>query len=120
MTTNKIDFSKPVETIGGLEVQILSTTVRSPYGPNVGIVTLNDGQQALCQWDHDGLDSKYYDSHSQIFNLRQKKRKVTLYMNVYEDGRGAYGTAYTLEETARRGCDKTVKVVAQPVEVELP
>jgi hypothetical protein len=65
---SNIDFTKPVETVTGIPVQIISTSGREPY-PVVGYV----GEHSLCldEWTSDGLFNLAELDYSE-YNLRNK------------------------------------------------
>jgi len=65
---SNIDFTKPVETVTGIPVQIISTSGREPY-PVVGYV----GVHSLCldEWTSDGLFNVEELDYSD-YNLRNK------------------------------------------------
>jgi hypothetical protein len=65
---SNIDFTKPVETVTGIPVQIISTSGREPY-PVVGYV--GEHSLSLDEWTLDGLFNLAELDYSE-YNLRNK------------------------------------------------
>jgi hypothetical protein len=65
---SNIDFTKPVETVTGIPVQIISTSGREPY-PVVGYV--GEHSLSLDEWTSDGLFNLAELDYSE-YNLRNK------------------------------------------------
>lgn len=73
----KIDFTKPVRTSGGWEVEIYNAERRH------GAVRLSDGWR-LVKWGIHGQP----ECQTYGFDLVQKKKKVVFYKNIYMDEYG--------------------------------
>lgn len=81
-----IDYTKPVETKDGHEVEVYSTDNGGDYP--VHIKYKND--DGFWYPDSRTLDGKAYKSSNDLKDLIQKKEKKTLWVNVYKDGLRLY------------------------------
>jgi hypothetical protein len=96
---SNIDFTKPVETVTGIPVQIISTSGREPY-PVVGYV----GEHSLCleEWTSDGLFNVEELDYSD-YNLRNKATQP-------EEPWAAEKAAFAAGETIEVSCDESTWV----------
>ena len=81
-----IDYTKPVETEGGYKAEVYSTN-NGGESPVHGKIKLNDNFWIIASWRLSG--ESYYPPYSLI----QKKEKITLWVNVYENSSASSGYA---------------------------
>lgn len=78
-TLTTIDFTKPVETVEGIPVTIISNEGRGEYN-NIGYV---DNDPILRCWTNAGIDD-YYPT----YNLQNTPEKIKKWLNIYSSGHG--------------------------------
>ena len=106
-----IDFTKPVETVSGEPVEIITTKGRGEY-PIVGYLGLSD---IIQTWTKDGLyDANPVDPR----NLRNVKTKHKGFVNIYRaNGNVATGLLYDTADEAKHATDPA-RTVATAVPIE--
>jgi len=96
---SNIDFTKPVETVTGIPVQIISTSGREPY-PVIGYV--GEHSLALDEWTSDGLYNVEELDYSE-YNLRNKATQP-------QEPWAAEKAAFAAGETIEVSCDESTWV----------
>lgn len=105
-----IDFSKPVQTVDGRSVEIITTTARKPHCV-LGYIGDDD---EVWSWTESG---EMFEEYPAINNLKNVPEKIVTYHNVYysKDSKVIVGTGWCTEAEAHEASHyatyiKTIKV----------
>ncbi len=103
---NKIDFTKPVQTIDGQPVEIITTKGRDKKYPVIGYIGNSSTFHGFT------LHGEYIEDEENKLNLMNVPEKKTMYLNVYESGNSmvTHGTRDKADEHASVGRIACVKV----------
>ena len=84
ISSTPIDFTKPVQTVDGCQVEILKTDFKGTWYPVITVVTAPNGVQRLRRYTCSGRLCLNKEGPEDLINVPEE---YTAWVNVYEDPR---------------------------------